>query len=292
MVNVFCAPAIRTLPIVPTMLVAVAVAMAALASVPASAQGCTPVIAKGELVTEGKLALSTNPTLRPLQFVDASGVLQGMNIDLGTEIAKRLCLQVEFMRMDAQVMIAALKSGRFDGIDTGMFWTEERSKMMYTVPYALAAIDIVAAPSSKIKIVSSQELTGMSIGVESDSYQERWLREREKENAAAGRKTLKIMSFPTASDVMAALRAGQLDLAAFPNYAGGEFVKRGQAVMVLPTQGSSPTMMSFRSRAVAEAVAKTMTDMRKDGAYDKILEQYGMTKSPDKVIAIRGPGPV
>lgn len=275
----------RSLPIV-------AVLLAAFAAAPAMAQSCTPLIAKGELVTEGKIALSTNPTLRPLQYIDETGALKGMNIDLGNEIAKRLCLQVEFIRMDAQAMIAALKSGRFDGIDTGMFWTEERSKVMFTVPYALSAIDIVAAPTSKAKMASADELTGMSIGVESDSYQERWLKSREADNVAKGRKSLKILAFPTASDVMAALRAGQLDLAAFPNYAGGDFVKRGQAVMVLPTQGSSPTMMSFRSKAVAEAVSKVMTDMRNDGTYDKVLDQYGMTKLPEKVIAIRGPGPM
>jgi polar amino acid transport system substrate-binding protein len=275
----------RSLPVVAAMLAALAVA-------PAQAQSCTPVIAKGELVTEGKLALSTNPTLRPLQYIDETGTLKGMNIDLGNEIAKRLCLLVEFIRMDAQAMIAALKSGRFDGIDTGMFWTEERSKVMYTVPYALSAIDIVAAPASKAKFAGPDELSGVSIGVESDSYQERWLKGREADNVAKGRKPLKILAFPTASDVMAALRAGQLDLAAFPNYAGGDFVKRGQAVMVLPTQGSSPTMMSFRSRPVAEAVSKVLTDMRNDGTYDKVLDQYGMTKLPEKVIAIRGPGPM
>lgn len=275
----------RSLPVVAALLTAFAVA-------PAMAQNCTPAIAKGELVTEGKIALSTNPTLRPLQYIDETGALKGMNIDLGNEIAKRLCLSVEFIRMDAQAMIAALKSGRFDGIDTGMFWTEERSKVMWTVPYALSAIDIVAAPTSKAKFTSSDELSGLSIGVESDSYQERWLKAREADNAAKGRKSLKILAFPTASDVMAALRAGQLDLAAFPNYAGGDFVKRGQAVMVLPTQGSSPTMMSFRSKPVAEAVSKVLTDMRNDGTYDKVLDQYGMTKLPEKVIAIRGTGPV
>ena len=275
----------RSLPLAAAML-------AALATAPAGAQSCMPAIAKGELVTDGKLALSTNPTLRPLQYIDETGALKGMNIDLGNEIAKRLCLSVEFIRMDAQAMIAALKSGRFDGIDTGMFWTEERSKVMYTVPYALSAIDIVAAPASKAKFSTSDELSGVSIGVESDSYQERWLKAREADNVAKGRKSLKILAFPTASDVMAALRAGQLDLAAFPNYAGGDFVKRGQAVMVLPTQGSSPTMMSFRSKPVAEAVSKVLTDMRNDGTYDRVLDQYGMTKLPEKVIAIRGPGPM
>ena len=266
--------------------------LGAIASPAADAQTCAPSIPKGDLVAEGKISLATNPTLRPLQYVDSKGALQGMNIDLGNEIAKRLCLQVEYVRMDFPAMYAALKAARFDGVNTGNFWTEERSKIMFTVPYALSAIDIVMAPDRKFKLSSADELEGFSIAVEADSYQERWLREREKDNVAKGRKSIRILSFATASEVMAALRAGQMDLAALPNYAAAEFVRRGQASMVLAGQGGTPTMMSFRTKSVAEAVAKALTDMRNDGTYDKILDEYGMTKLPEKRIAIRGTGPI
>ena len=272
--------------------IAIAVLAGPLSGLVVSAQTCTPTIPKTELISEGKIMLSTNPTLPPLQFVDASGELKGMNIDLAAELGKRLCLKAETVRMDFPAMIGALKSARFDGINTGMFFTEERSKVMWTIPYAMAAIDIVALPGSKRTIANSEALTDMSIGVEADSYQERWLKEREKDNVAKGRKSLKILSFPTASEVMAGLRAGQFDVAAFPNYAGGAFAKAGQATMLLPAQGASPTMMSFRSKVVADAVVKVFNDMIKDGTYDRVLDQYGMTKLPEKVIAIRGTGPV
>ena len=277
-------------------LLRIALATAALAgplsATLASAQACTPTIPKSELISEGRIMLSTNPTLPPLQFVDASGELKGMNLELAAELGKRLCLKPETVRMDFPAMIPALKAARFDGINTGMFFTEERSKVMWTIPYAMAAIDIVALPGSKRTLASADALSDLSIGVEADSYQERWLKEREKDNVAKGRKSIRILSFPTASEVMAGLRAGQFDLAAFPNYAGGAFVKAGQATMLLPAQGASPTMMSFRSRPVADAVVKAFNDMIKDGTYDRILDQYGMTKLPDRDLAIRGNGPV
>ena len=277
-------------------LLRIAIATAALAgplsATLASAQACTPTIPRSELISEGRIMLSTNPTLPPLQFVDASGELKGMNLELAAELGKRLCMKPETVRMDFPAMIPALKAARFDGINTGMFFTEERSKVMWTIPYAMAAIDIVALPGSKRTLASADALSDLSIGVEADSYQERWLKEREKDNVAKGRKSIRILSFPTASEVMAGLRAGQFDLAAFPNYAGGAFVKAGQATMLLPAQGASPTMMSFRSRPVADAVVKAFDDMIKDGTYDRILDQYGMTKLPDRVIAIRGNGPV
>lgn len=235
--------------------------------------------------------LSTNPTLRPLQYIDTTGELKGMNVDLANEIAKRLCLKAELIRMDFPAMIPALKAGRFDGINTGMFYTDERAKMMWAVPYAMSAIDVVGAPNTKAAVASPEAMEGMTVGVEADSYQERWLRTVDKENQAKGKRAMKINAFPTASDVMAALRAGQLDVAAFPNYAGGAFVKSGIAKMLLPAQGGSPTMMSFRSKVVADAVVKVYNDMIRDGTYDRILGGYAMTKLPERVIAIRGEGP-
>lgn len=271
--------------------VAAVAAGAWLASAGASAQNCTPTIPKSELVSEGKLMLSINPTLRPLQYVDTSGEIQGMNVDLANELGRRLCLKVDLVRMDFPAMIPALKAGRFDGINTGMFYTDERAKMMWAVPYAMSAIDVLAAPSSKTAVPSADKLEGLTAGVEADSYQERWLRKVDQDNQAKGGKPMKINAFPTASDVMAALRAGQLDVAAFPNYAGGAFVKQRMAKMLLPAQGSSPTMMSFRSKPVADAAVNAWNAMIKDGTYDRILDQYGMTKLPERVIAIRGQGP-
>ena len=91
---------------------------ACLVSAGANAQACSSSIPKGELIAEGTLMLSTNPTLRPLQYVDGNGQIKGMNVDLANEIGKRLCLKIDLVRMDFPAMIPALKSGRFDGRTT------------------------------------------------------------------------------------------------------------------------------------------------------------------------------
>ena len=109
---------------------------------------CTPAITDDNLIAPGKLQLSINPTNPPQQFVDKDGQLQGLNVELAAELGKRLCLPVELVRMDFPAMIPAMSAGRIDGIDTGMFWTEERSKLMYMVPYAIQAISVVVAPDS------------------------------------------------------------------------------------------------------------------------------------------------
>ena len=84
-------------------------------------QTCAPKLSAANLVAAGKLQLAINPTLPPQQFVDEKGELQGLNVELGRALGKRLCLTTEFVRMDFPAMVPALRAARFDGIDTGMF---------------------------------------------------------------------------------------------------------------------------------------------------------------------------
>lgn len=268
-----------------------ALLLALLAASPAVAQSCKQEIPDAELVTAGKLQMSINPTLPPQQFVDEKGELQGLNVELMREIAKRLCIPLEFIRMDFPSMIPALTAGRFDGIDTGMFWTEERSKIAYTVPYAQQTISLVVAKGSTLKLGNVDAMAGHKIGVEVNSYQERWLRGVDKEITAKGSKAIEILAFKTQTDVLAALQAKQVEGAALIDQTAKEMERRGVIVVTTTGLGGAPTTMMFRSKLAAEKVAATLTAMGADGSYDKLFDKFGLTKAPTRTFAIRGPGP-
>ena len=266
------------------------VALACFGALPAVAQTCKPGIPDSDLVAPGKIQMSINPTLPPQQFVDEKGELQGLNVELMKEIAKRLCVPLEFIRMDFPPMVPALTAGRFDGIDTGMFWTEERSKIAYTVPYAQQTISITVA-KGKPKLVSMEAVGGLKAGVEVNSYQERWLRGADKEATAKGSKPIEILTFKTQTDVIAALRAGQVEAAILIDQTAKEIERRGVVEVTATGLGGAPTTMMYRNRAVAEKVAATLTAMKADGTYDRLFDKFGITKAPESVFTIRGPGP-
>jgi polar amino acid transport system substrate-binding protein len=260
-------------------------------ALPSVAQTCKPTIADADLVTPGKLQMSINPTLPPQQFVDEKGELQGLNVELMREIARRLCVPLDLIRMDFPPMIPALQAGRFDGIDTGMFWTEERSKIAYTVPYAQQTISLTIVKGSPLKLVNVEALAGRKAGVEVNSYQERWLRGVDKEATAKGAKPVEILTFKTATDVLAALRAGQVETAILIDQTAKEIERRGLIEITATGLGGAPTTMMFRNRNVAEKVAATLTAMKADGTYDKLFDKFNLTKAPESVFAIRGSGP-
>ena len=271
-------------------LLSLSLALLCLGALPAAAQNCKPVVPDTDLVTAGKLQMSINPTLPPQQFVDEKGELQGLNVELMREIAKRLCLPLEFIRMDFPPMIPALNAGRFDGIDTGMFWTEERSKIAYTVPYAQQTISITVAKGKK-KFDSIASLGGSKAGVEVNSYQERWLRGADKEATAKGAKPLDILTFTTATDVIAALRAGQVESAILIDQTAKEIERRGVVEITATGLGGAPTTMMYRNRNVAEKVVAALNALKADGTYDRLFDKFGITKLSDATFAIRGPGP-
>ena len=260
-------------------------------ALPAAAQTCKPAIADADLVTPGKLQMSINPTLPPQQFVDEKGELQGLNVDLMREIAKRLCIPLDLIRMDFPPMIPAMQGGRFDGINTGMFWTEERSKIAYTVPYAQQTISLTVASGSPLKLPDAAALAGRKAGVEVNSYQERWLRGVDKDQVAKGAKPIEILTFKTATDVLAALRAGQVETAILIDVTANEIKRRGLIDITATGLGGAPTTQMYRNRNVAEKVAATLTELKKDGYYGKLFDKYGLTKLPVDIFVIRGPGP-
>ena len=270
-----------------------ACAFAALILAPVAARAaCTPAIGDDNLIAPGKLQLSINPTNPPQQFVDKDGKLQGLNVELADELSKRLCLPVELVRMDFPAMIPAMNAGRIDGLNTGMFWNEERSKLMYTVPYGVQSISVVVAPNSGAKLASEQDLIGKSSAVEVSTYQMNWLKKLSDTSAAKGGASIEMRTFPTATNVVGALLAGQVDNALLVDSVARDLVGRGQVKEVLTGLGTNRTTLAFRNKAVTDAVVKALNAMRADGTYQALFTKFGLTSLPaDQPLQIAGPGP-
>lgn len=255
----------------------------------ALAQSCTPKVAAGELITPGKLVMSTNPTLPPLQFIDSSGDLKGMRIELGTEIAKRLCLQPEYIRIEFSAMVPGLQAGRWDMINTGIFFTEERAKIMQMIPYEDQAISVSIAPNSTKKVASKDDLAGMTIGVEIGGFEETKTRLLDKELRDAGKQGLTIQTFDNFALAYQALRAGQVDGVVSIDAVAKEYDARGDFKRALGGLYPAPVAVAFKSPALADAVSATLKAMKADGSLKALFDKYGLPMVSGDY-SVKGPG--
>lgn len=250
-----------------------------------------PKVAPPTIVKAGTLIMSINPTLPPLQYVDDKGELKGMRVELANECCKVLGLAPEYIRTEFATMIPGLAAKRWDMINTGIFWTEERSKLMYMIPVEQAAISFLAAKGNPLGFKTVDDLAGRRIAVELGGIEERRTREVAEMVQKKGLKPVSVLTFNNFAEAFQALRAGQADAATSIDATAMFMQNRGDFTRAI--SGVFPQIACFAvgNKALADAIVGALNELKKNGFYDKLLDTYGVLKIDEPTFAIKGPGP-
>ncbi|ALA16868.1 MULTISPECIES: ABC transporter substrate-binding protein [Chelatococcus] len=263
--------------------------LALLTSGAALAADCKPAVPDTALIGAGKLVMSTNPTLPPLQFIDQSGELKGMRVELGKEVAKRLCLTPEYIRIEFSAMIPGLQSGRWDMINTGIFFTPERAKLMYMIPYEKQAISLSVPAGKGATVTKPEDLAGKTVGVEIGGFEENKTKQLSEELKGKGLAPLTIRTFDNFALAYQALRAGQVEAVVSIDGVAKEYADRGDFDRAISGLYATPVALAFAKKDLAEAALKVLNEMKADGAYQKLFDAYGVVPT-DGELALAGPG--
>lgn len=258
------------------------------APAPALAQDCKPAVPDSALTKPGTLVMSTNPTLPPLQYVDQTGTLKGMRVELGKEIAKRLCLTPEYIRIEFSAMIPGLQAGRWDMINTGIFFTAERAKLMQMIPYEKQAISVSVPAGKAGSVAKTEDLAGKTVGVEIGGFEETKTKALNEELKGKGLAPMTIRTFDNFALAYQALRAGQVEAVVSIDGVAKEYADRGDFARALSGLYATPVAVAFKSKPLADAVLKAMNEMKADGSYQKLFDSYGALPV-DGDLAVSGP---
>ena len=248
-------------------------------------------ISAPNIIKAGTLVMSINPTLPPLQYVNDKGELQGMRVELGNAVAKELGLTPEYVRIEFAAMVPGLAGKRWDMINTGIFLTEERSKLMYMVPYELAAISFLVARGNPLNVTKWEDLAGRSVGVELGGIEERRTREVDDMLKKANLKGITIRTFNNFAEAFQALRAGQVDAATSIDATAMFWQGRGDFTRAIAGLFPQVATFAFANKTLATEVVGSLNKLRKDGYYDKLFDSFGVMKIEEKEFSISGTGP-
>ncbi|MBK8432961.1 MAG: transporter substrate-binding domain-containing protein [Chloroflexi bacterium] len=84
----------------------------------------------GEIQERGTIRVSTDANYEPQSFLDDSGKFVGFDIDVATEIAKRLGVEVEFITPDWDLITAGNWGGQWDMSVGSMTVTTGRQEVL------------------------------------------------------------------------------------------------------------------------------------------------------------------
>ncbi|MFZ5917772.1 MAG: transporter substrate-binding domain-containing protein [Chloroflexota bacterium] len=118
-----------------------------------------------EVMAAGKLVVSTDPNYAPQSFLNESGQLDGFDVNVAQEVAKRLGVEVEFVTPDWDIITAGNWGARWDLSVGSMTPTEARAEVLwFTEPYYYTPAAF-AVHKDNTSIQSPADLTGKKLGL-------------------------------------------------------------------------------------------------------------------------------
>jgi polar amino acid transport system substrate-binding protein len=256
----------------------------------AAQQNCTQSVPDSALVQPGKLNLGTNATLPPLSYLDEGGELMGQRVELGEELAARLCLEPVWTNAKATTMQPSLDAKRIDVVDIGFFVTEERTKVMRMIPTEQMGISISVSSGNPEGVSEEAHLSGKAVGVAAASFEERTVQELSARLVGEGLAPIDIRSFPEYDIVFQALSSGQIQAAATTSPVAKYYADRGGFAAAVQGLAPTPTALTIRgdNSALADAIITALDGMRADGSYAALMEKYALEPVEDFQVLYTG----
>ncbi len=124
----------------------------------------------------GVIKVGTSADYPPFESVDASGNKVGFDIELMTEIAKRLGVKIEWVDMPFDSLIAAVQEGKIDASISAFNYSEERDQTIdFSDAYYTSEDAFAVAEGFTGSIVNPEDVVAYKIGVQTGTTQDTWL---------------------------------------------------------------------------------------------------------------------
>jgi polar amino acid transport system substrate-binding protein len=247
----------------------------------AAALAAVATLSSPGLARAQKITVGVDGTFAPHAMPKLGGGVEGFNVDMADEIAKRLKRPIEIVAQEYSGLIPGLNSGRFDWLAAPTTVTKERAEsLLFSEGYLNTDYQFLirkgAPPIDKL-----EDLKGRKITTNKGSAYESWA-EQNKEKYG-----FEASAFPTQTDAVQAVMAGRADA----NLAGNTVI--AWAAKQNPQMQLSYTIKTglvwsipFRKddKAGRELVENVVECMKQDGTFARLHEKwFGFKPAPDSV---------
>ena len=129
--------------------------------------GCTKTTATTTPTTTIKVTVASDATWKPFEFVnEQTKAIEGFDIDLFNAIAAKSGIEVQFINVSWDPLLAGMAQGTYDAAISSITITPDRAKqMLFSNPY-FAAGQIITVLKSNTSINSKADLAGKKVAVQ------------------------------------------------------------------------------------------------------------------------------
>jgi len=235
-----------------------------------------------DIRAKGYIEIVTDPSFGPpwnYHPETNQAVYAGIDPDIAAGIAQRLGVDIRFVSLAFSGIIPAIRAGRYDMVMVGMSASEERSKIIDLIDYALDSNAILVQAGNPKGIRRAADLCGKTVSAVMGSIQLAMM----EEQSARCNVPIHISPFPTKSDAFLQLETKRVDATLDGYIVSGYLSKNGvlaarhiEAIFTDEFPGR-PLGIGFSKEkaALRDAVAAAINDMIADGTYAEIFTRWG-----------------
>lgn len=215
------------------------------------------------------LKVGTNPEFPPFEFVDDSGAIAGLDVDIMNAIGAKVGFEVQMESMEFDALIPALASGKIDVAIAGMTNTEERRQsVLFTDPY-YNATQVILVKAEGATVAGEADLDGKKIGVQMGTTGDLYCTEQFP--------AAEVNRFSKGIDAVQDLVNGRLDAVVIDDAPAHVFATEAPGLVVLDDKMSEEVYsiaLPFGSEDLCAKMNAALTEMAADGSLQAIIDKY------------------
>lgn len=218
---------------------------------------------------KGELVIGTEGTYPPFTYHDDSGNLTGFDVDIATEVAKRLDVKPVFLETQWDAMFAGLDSKRFDMIANQVAMDKKRlAKYDFSDHYNIS-VGVVVASSNNNDIKSYEDIKGLK-SAQTMTSNHRSIAE------SYGAEIVGVEGFVQSVEL---INSGRVDITINDKLSALDFLKqRPDANVKIVATGEDVLEIGLMFRqgnaTLVEAVNQALSDMIEDGTHLEISKKW------------------
>lgn len=223
------------------------------------------------------LQVGAYPANPPWEQKQPDGSMEGLEVDLVREIARRMDRGIQIQDLGFQALFAAVSSGRVDMAISTISITDDRlENQSFTQPYYDTDLALVTSEGSSVTGLA--DLEGKPVGALSTSTGETWIKANAERYGFGGYK-----GYDTFQNLLLDIANGRV-AGGVSDIGGLQYAMQRmpaiQMVETIPT-GEKFAIMMAKGSPLLEQVNDAISAIKEDGTMAKLHEQYlGVALAP------------
>ncbi len=254
------------------------------------AASATAAAADLQLVRDGVLTVGTDATYPPMEHREG-GELKGVNIELLTDLARRLGLEVEFQDVAFADLRPAAAAHQIDVVGASMTDTAARQADVDFVDYFVAGAQLLVGPGGPPGLADPSAWCGLRAATTGGTTDGDIVLAQSARCTAAGQRPITLVDVPYTRSVEE-VDAGRADFGVEDLPAAAYLASTSTTGITVVGQQLQPQPYGYgvaKDRtALRDALQRALQEAVADGTYDRILGDHGVADGALRSTSLNG----